>query len=134
MGCDTKGIVATNKKDVREIANALLRVIRELPSTPKDKNSFVDNPNRHITTIDYTPFGNFFRINFRDGEEDRMIWVFLDHDSDDKELCEDKIILSFGMWGNSESLMKKFLKALEHLGDTYFKLNDCGDEDWEKLS
>jgi hypothetical protein len=38
------------------------------------------------------------------------------------------------MWGNSESLMKKFLKALEHLGDTYFIENDCGDKGWEKLS
>jgi hypothetical protein len=134
MGCDTKGIIATNKKDVREIANALLEAIREIPANPDKDSIFNGSPNLHVYKVWYDPHGDFFTINFKDGDDKRTLWVFLDCDSDDKELCDSKIILSFGMWGNSESLMKKFLKALEHLGDTYFKLNDCGDEDWEKLS
>jgi hypothetical protein len=131
MGCDTKGIVATNKKDVREIANALLRVIHEIPVTPKDTD-VIPKKSNWVECVNYNPGSDYFRVNFRDGVDDRTLWVFLD--CDDRDVCDSKILLSFGMWGNSESLMKKFLKALEHLGDTYFILNDCGDKGWEKLS
>jgi hypothetical protein len=134
MGCDTKGIIATNKKDVRVISKALLDVIREIPANPDKDSIFKTNPNLHHCKVWYDPRSDFFTINFKDGDDKRTLWVFLDCDCDDQDVCDKKILLSFGMWGNSGELMKKFLKALSFLGDTYFIENDCGEKGWEKLS
>jgi len=126
MGVDTKGLVATKNKDMDEISTILLDTIHKIPDD--DGNVWTNVK----TSIDYIPRSSCFTIPFKDGEDDRMLWTFLNCDSDFAEVCDSGILLSFGCWGNSVNLMKDFLRALSPLGDTYILENDCSG-DWEKI-
>lgn len=125
MGCDTKGFVITKNKDVREITLRTLKVVQSIQGNseyPHTKNA------NFFSTVDYRPEENFFKIDFKDGDDQRIIWVFLDCDCDLNKLGESGIIFSFGMWGNSLELMEKFLNAFQDMGDCYIQENDCGDD------
>jgi hypothetical protein len=126
MGVDTKGLVATKNKDLNEISTILLEVIRKIPA---DGGGVYKN---YKDGIEYIPRSQCFIIPFKDGEDDRMLWTFLNCDSDFAEVCDSGILLSFGCWGNSVDLMKGFLRALSPLGDTYILENDCSG-DWERI-
>jgi hypothetical protein len=127
MGVDTKGLVATKNKDLNEISTILLDAIHKIPT---NKDGIFGNNMQ--SSIDYIPRSSCFIIPFKDGKDERILWTFLNCDSDFAEVCDSGILLSFGCWGNSVELMKGFLRALSPLGDTYILENDCSG-DWEKI-
>jgi hypothetical protein len=126
MGVDTKGLVATKNKDLDEISTILLDTIHKIPDDDGNVWTNVES------SIEYIPRSQCFIIHFKDGEDKRMLWTFLNCDSDFAEICDSGILLSFGCWGNSVELMKDFLRALSPLGDTYILENDFSG-DWEKI-
>ncbi len=126
MGVDTKGLVATKNKDLNEISTILLEVIRKIST---DKGEIFKY---YKDSIDYAPRSSYFIIPFKDGKDERILWTFLNCESDFAEVCDSGILLSFGCRGNSVELMKGFLRALSPLGDTYILENDCSG-DWEKI-
>ena len=126
MGCDTKGIVVTRCKDVRDISGRIQDAINNIKgefSPPREfgKVNWKVNP-------EYSPEYNHLIFRFKDGTDQRQMFVHLDCDCDYKELGKKSIILNLGCWGNSVELMKGFLNALNDLGDCYLHANDCIDK------
>lgn len=129
MGCDTKGYVVTENFDVREIGKRVLAVIRTIQGNRREGSAiFVKNSNVFVKP-EYDPEWNFFILRLRDGDDDRQMFVHMG--TEDFEEChnlgKNGIIFSFGMWGNSVELIKKFLDAFQDMGDCYVQENDCGD-------
>lgn len=127
MGCDTKGFVVTDNFDVREIGKRVCDVIKTIHTHNPD--TLIKNTNLFVKP-EYDPEWNFFVFNFRDGGDNRKMFVFMG--SSDFEECykigKDGIIFNLGMWGNSVELIKKFLDAFQDMGECYIQENDCGDD------
>lgn len=123
MSLDTKGIVVTENKDVRDIAIRVLNAIKDVPCEPNFKGGF-SNPN-YSPILEYRPKENFFLIHFKDGDLKRMLWVFLECDSDYPDFGEKNIIMSFGCFGNSVGIMNRVLQEFKDLGKCYIQENDC---------
>ena len=127
MGCDTKGYVVTDNIDVREIGKRVLAVVRTIQG--EATNTFVKNDNVFVKP-EYDPEWNFYVFHFKDGDDQRMMYVHID--TPDFEECHGElgkrgIIFSMGMWGNSVELIEKFLNAFQDMGACYIQENDCGD-------
>lgn len=130
MGCDTKGIVITKHKDVRDIAKRIGKVIGGIKGI-HPRNPLI-NPN---TSYDcqYNFTNNYLVYNFFDGEDQRKLMVFLDCDCDSQDLGNEKISMMLGSWGNSLKLMTMFLESLKDLGTCYVDGNDCDESGWTSL-
>lgn len=127
MGCDTKGYVVTDNIDVREIGKRVLAVVRMIQG--EATNTFVSNSNVFVKP-EYDPDWNFYILRFKDGVDQRQMFVHMD--TEDFEECHGElgkrgIIFSLGMWGNSVELIEKFLGAFQDMGACYIQENDCGD-------
>lgn len=122
MGCDTKGYVITENKDVQQIALKIKNVVESI----NGNSEWVANAN-YSPTIQYHPESNFLTVPFKDGDDQRIVWVFLgcDCDIEQGKMGDSGIIISFGAWGNSVTLMKKFLEAFLDMGVCYLHENDC---------
>jgi hypothetical protein len=123
MGIDTKGFVVTKNKDVRDIAQRVLKAIKDVPC--EKIHGGLCNPNQLVDDIEYSPKHNFFRVYFKDGELKRMLWVFLECDCDHLKYGENTISFSFGCHGNSVEIMKMVLDQFKDLGKCYIHENDC---------
>lgn len=127
MGCDTKGYVVTDNIDVREIGKRVLVVVRTIQG--EVTNTFVKNDNVFVKS-EYDPEWNFYVFHFKDGDDQRMMYVHMDTEDFEEcygELGKRGIIFSLGMWGNSLELIEKFLNAFQDMGVCYIQENDCGD-------
>lgn len=125
MGCDTKGFVVTDNIDVREIGKRIVNVVRNTHTHNPD--SFVKNTNVFVKP-QYDPESNYFTIDFKDDNDSRKLFVFMDCQCDFEEcykIGKNGFVLSLGMWGNSVELIKKFLDVLQDMGDCYLQENDC---------
>ena len=148
MGVDTKGVILTSKKDFWEvrqtIGHALYRAIRphiEMPEW-RAKREGVDvdwklpemlAPLQSYSDPEY--ISRSFQFIFKWNGEERILWVHTDCDCDlQASFGEDSegIILSLGMWGSSEEIMKMVLEDMKGFGECYFLLSDVND-DWEKI-
>lgn len=132
MGCDTKGFIATDKKDIWEVVGAIKDFLKTRPSKKDNINlrPFADNG------ADYRlmDFCKSITVNFRDGEDYRTLWVHFDCDCDQEEVFSGpKIIFSLGCWGKCDEIIKGVLEKLKYLGRAFYISNDCGDEDYQEL-
>ncbi len=130
MSCDTKGFIATDNKDIWEI----VAKIRKFLSTRYSKKKIARMNQIASVGADYrlSDFSKFITVNFRDGEDDRILFVFLDCDSDyDAVKKGPKIILNLGCWGKSDELILGILTQFD--GEKYYRYNDCDDKEWEKV-
>jgi len=74
---------------------------------------------------------NLYHINFKDGEDSRMLSVFVNNSvaSDYKGLYTgDATFVSMGCWGNSEVIARKLVASF----GGWLRVNDCEDE-WTRL-
>lgn len=134
MGCDTKGFIATDKKDIWEVE----RVIRDfLKTRPREKNhpTWIKNPNAEQNAeFRLTGQSGYFIVDFQDGEDKRHLNVFFCCDCDYEEIYRGpKISFMLGCWGKSDEIIKGILERLKHLGRAFYIYNDCSDEEWQEL-
>lgn len=115
MGCDTKGIILTETKDSLEIVRRIREVVYKI-----DKN--------YSGGFSRSDYSESYSVSFKDDEDQRVVWIFIDCDCDYKNLGDKKIILSLGYWGRSIYLMQEFLTAFSDLGVCYLWENDCGED------
>lgn len=124
MGCDTRGFIVTENIDVREIGKRVCDVIRTIST--HNSETFIKNTNIFVKP-EYDPEWNYFIFRFKDGDDDRAMFVHMD--CPDMEECykigKGGIIFGLGMWGNSVELIKKMLDAFQDMGDCYIMENDC---------
>lgn len=121
MGCDTKGIVITECKDIKTIASLLTKAIWNVP-VDKEASPFLSKMNNGNPT--YNPHADTLSFNFVDGKDNRSLFVCLTCDCDNLTYGEKSLSLILGDWGNSIELMKLFLKALSPLGTCYLWEHD----------
>lgn len=134
MGCDTKGFVLTEEKDVFKIC----KIIESAIYSKIKEASGIDN----ITAVwgedfSYPSFKLYTHgmigCQFDFAGDGRDMGIFTSCDNDYSEIREGKkIILSLGAWGDSVMLIKVVLSALSELGEAYVIENDCSTE-WYAL-
>lgn len=133
MGCDTKGFITTDKKDIWETE----KIIRDFLKTRPRNNApkWIKNPNAEQTAdFRLTGIGRYFTASFEDGDDKRQLNVFFDCDSNYEDVYQgQKIVFNLGCWGKSDELMKGILEGMKHLGRAFYIYNDCADEDWQEL-
>lgn len=133
MGCDTKGFIATNKKDVFEVADAIYKFLGTRYSNHSLKHLKKVASVRAEFEL-YVPHGKGFRVHFLDGDDKRMLYVWFSCDCDYEEIYKGpKIFFNLGCWGKSDELMLGILESLKYLGDAYYQYNDCMDKEWKKI-
>lgn len=134
MGCNTKGFIATDKKDIWEVEKVIRDFLRTRPSIDVPKWTKT-NPNaEQRAEFRLTGQKGYFIVDFVDGEDKRHLNVFFSCDSDhDEILSGPKISFTLGCWGKSDELMKGILERMKHLGRAFYIYNDCADEDWQEL-
>ena len=140
MSVDTKGVIATPVKDVLAVSaiieQALNRLIR--------RARLVAYPDRHVideavlnefknvsTSLSYG--ASFVRMDFIYKGEHRNLNVHFDCDSDSKAIAKESLILSLGLWGSSELIMRTVLHALSVFGEAYIDVNDSDSVDIAKV-
>lgn len=132
MAYSTVGLVSTKDKDVQKIAIKVHEVIREIACEHETRI----NPNRFVNPT-YHPLGHFFVFKFKDGKDERQLFVHMGCDADFREChkgCGDSgIILTLGDWGNSVQLITAFLDNMKDMGDTFLIESDCSDKPPVKL-
>lgn len=135
MGCDTKGFIATDKKDIWEVEAVIRDFLKTRPSIDVPKWTKV-NPNAEQRADFYlTGQKGYFIVRFVDGEDQRNLNVFFCCDSDHDEICRGpKISFMIGCWGKSDEIIKGILERLKHLGRAFYVYNDCDDEGWQELT
>lgn len=129
MSVDTKGVVATDCKDVFRVAQAvetaIARLVRphwaQARGTPSASQWELPHVFLHAKSEAIT-------VEFQYAGERRMLWVFFTCDSDNKVLAPHSLSLSMGYWGSSELLMGTALSALADLGPVYIDRCDADDE------
>ena len=75
--------------------------------------------------------GHHFLLNFVDGEDQRILSVFVDNyvSCDYRDLYTgDATYIVMGMWGNSEVIARKLVSEF----GGWLRVNDCEDE-WKRL-
>lgn len=148
MGVDTKGYILTSEKDFwkvsQRIGNALYKLIRPNYKAVTFKEKAIGNdqwklPKVRIALESYFSLENdpteYFQFLFTYNGEERILHCHTDCDCDlTEEFGEGAkgIILSFGMWGSSEEIMRGVLEQLKDMGDCYIKVNDS-EGDVEKV-
>lgn len=131
MGCDTKGIIATEEKNSfliwRDIKNALYEKMQI--ETGEDGFRAYWKDGFSCPRCEIADFTEMLTITFEYKGEDRQMSVFLTCDHDDEEIYKgNKIILSLGMWGSSVELIETVLLKLKKYGKVWIMPNDCGEE------
>lgn len=127
MGLDTKGIVITENKDVRNIARRIGKVVEKIKGI-NPKNPKINLNSSYSCEYNFT--SNYLVYNFLDGADSRSLMVSLDCDLDNKDLGNEKIHLTLGCWGNNMDLMPMFSESLKDLGPCYIDENDCDESGW----
>lgn len=131
MGIDTKGLVATNCKDVFFVMNKIERAINKLiaPHLILEKMRFCDETKDgkyKKVRLEIRADSELVQVHFTFNGEKRTLWVFFGCDSSEQS---QSINLSMGCWGESDLLMMTALRAVSMLGTTYFDHNDCDEVD-----
>lgn len=130
MSCDTKGFIATDKKDVWEVVAKIKSFLRTRYS--KKESKWVTQFAHVGADYELSDFSKFITVNFRDGEDNRQLFVFFDCDSDyDHVKKGPKIIFNLGCWGKSDELILGILAQFE--GEKYYIHNDCDEKGWERV-
>lgn len=132
MATSTVGLISTKDKDVQKIAMKVCEVIREIDCEYETRI----NPNRFVNPI-YHHLGHLFMFRFKDGKDERQLFVHMGCDADFREFYKDcgdgGIILTLGDWGNSVQLITSFLDNMKDMGDSFLVASDCCDKTPVKL-
>lgn len=132
MGCDTKGVLLTNKKSVMDVCvaienalNSLIRSERKIAfptAKPWDKEA---NAQYKMVRWELSTGARLAIANFTFLGEQRSLHVFFDCDCDHTDLAPRSVSMSIGYWGHSELLVKLALHALSMFGPVHYLANDC---------
>lgn len=128
MGISTKRFVLTEKKDVFAILSTMEDTLTELVRKyAKDPVIFLDKTSS-FPRIECSPKMEFFTINFKVNNEDRMMFVHFDCDYDYEEYGSPVIIWSVNWWGMAEEIVLTVCKAMKQYGRVFYEANDCDGE------
>lgn len=135
MGCDTKGYVATQCKDVMFVSRLVQRTLDRLirPGLLAEKQAKAGEGGYSYCRLELSPETQGALFNFRFEGEQRMLHLYFDCDCDFAEVAPQSLILSLGCWGNSELYMRAALETLAVLGPVYLDVNDCDSDDAARL-
>ena len=130
MGCDTKGFIVTDNKDIWEVVAKIRKFLATRFS--KKKSTYVNQIASVGADYRLSDFSKFITVNFRDSEDDRTLFVFFDCDSDYASVKSGpKIIFNLGCWGKSDELILGILAQFD--GEKYYRYNDYDDKEWERV-
>ncbi len=125
MGCDTKGFIATNNKDVWEVREKINNFLKTRYS--KKESSWLNQIASVGATFELSD--GYFTVVFVDGEDVRQLFVFFNCDCDYSSVKQgSKIIFNLGCWGKSDELILGILAQFE--GEKYY---NNGGEEWERV-
>lgn len=136
MGESTKAIIEiTNpkNKEVFAVRNVINNVLKRIEGKIRPYN----NPTKTkrwsaAVNAEFKLDDGFFTVNFNNKNERRMMFVFLNCDSDYKNLAERSIILSLGTYDNGAELIRKFAEAFKgYDGKIYFTESDLISDEFE---
>lgn len=135
MSINTVGFVCSDSTDVfavLDLVYAALNKLQEEMRVPIVINEvrFFPPTLRSISLSFHIGHYNRLTNKRKNGTEFRDLYIHFNCDSDYKEAyVGEKIIFSFGYWGNSEKTMLGILDSMSTLGDCYY-LADDSTEDW----
>jgi len=131
MGCDTKGIIQTENKDVWNIVKRISKFLEtRVDNSVKCGNNY-SRRNAHYEIRDWS---EYLTVRFQDGDDIRLLHVHFDCDVDNEEISTgSKIIISLGTWGKSDEIIKGILENCRDLGKLYYIYNDCSEEGWKEI-
>lgn len=134
MAVFTKGVIATDKKDVLEMAalaeSALSALIRERRRSAFPDDVFPSAESRaqfEMPTLRLRPSMGGLDIDFTCDGEHRSLTVNFTCDGDHKAVAPKSISLMMGCSGNSELYVKTVLDSLSVYGPAYFVACDISD-------
>ena len=131
MSVDTKGVIATDCKDVFLISSLIERSLNSLIQFEKrmefpGATAFSAGATKYRTADARLCSGpSMVQLMFMFKGEERLLSVFFTCDSDNLAIAPQSISLSIGCHGDSAVLMKSALHALSILGDAYYDYDDC---------
>jgi hypothetical protein len=124
MGISTTGFVLTENKDVFAVLSTIEITLTELiRKYAKDQFIFRDSTSK-LPELEYVPRTKSFYICFKVNNENRMLSVHFDCDSDYSEYGDSKIIWSVNYWGMAEEIMLGICKAMKQYGKVFYKADD----------
>jgi hypothetical protein len=141
MGCDTKGLLLTPKKDVMLVMSIVERTLNRRIAEERDILFPQARPwDKEVTEqfqlvrVELAASSGMALVIFRFAGEDRRMHVFFDCDCDHEDLAPHSISFSMGCWGRSDFFMQSVLHALSMFGPVYFDHNDCDNIDMAPLA
>jgi hypothetical protein len=136
MGCDTKGVVATEEKN----PHTIFRTIKYAIFNEAKRETGIDNVTAvwvdgySMPTCRLSDIDGLINVEFKFAGESRDMSVITSCDHDYEDVVPgNKIILSLGAWGQSVRFIEIALRALSDLGKTYIWENDC-ESDWKPIT
>lgn len=136
MGVDTKGVVATDCKDVMFVCglvesglNRLIRPHRKLLPANSEKSGEYRGP-----FLEIHPASAVATFNFTYAGEKRSLRLNFDCDCDNQDLAPKSLSMSLGCWGQSELFIRTAVESLAVLGPGFVDRNDCDDVGYIPLS
>src|SRR6187399_2522974 len=124
MSTSTYGIVAGNWENK---AFEVVEKVREALKSFKHKRGvpFKGELSSDLCANFRIPSSRGIIVDFKDGEDNRMLWIHFDCHSDQKNVYNGKkLIFSLNLWGNSEKIIRTVLNQFKGK-ERYFILNDC---------
>jgi hypothetical protein len=131
MSVDTKGVIATDCKDVFLISGLIERSLNSLIKFEKrmefpGATAFSPTAGKYRTAdVRLCTSTAMVQITFTFKSDEYLLSVFFDCDCDHLALAPQSISLSIGCRGESAVLMKTALHALSVLGDAHYDYDDC---------
>lgn len=129
MGCDAEGIVSGNFEGrVFEVVQKIIDGINAscVCQSPVFKERQM--PSGHHTRIMVVSTRGTIAADFKDGKDNRHMFVGFKNHGDYKELCKGpKLIIRLGAWGNCDKIIKACLDQFDER--CWYVPNDCGEYD-----
>lgn len=134
MSISTTGFVLTDEKPVWPVMTTIEKTIIELVKKyGNGKPIFRDSTSRFPDTTMH-PDVQMCRMQFKVGEEDRMLHVHFNCDLDYSEYGDKKIIWSVSYWGMAEEIVLAICEAMKPYGRVFYQANDSITEDFVEVS
>lgn len=127
MTVETRGLVATDSRDIFAICKAIEYGLRDYGVKSIDW-SF--NPGSEYAVAIF--------VDPNQGElpgaaKGRKLMVHFLAESDSVEGVDRAIVWTLNLWGNAHDLIKAAGKHLPQFGNVYFLADDIGDSDWQPM-
>lgn len=123
MGISTTGFVLTENKDVFEILTTIEDTLKELIRKYSD-GGHIFRDTSSFPVIECSPRMGYFTLCFKVNNEDRMLSVHFDCDSDYSEYGDSKIIWSVNWWGMAEEIILSICEVMKQYGKVFYEAND----------